>query len=724
MPQPTLPLNTLRDCRSFYLKRLTEVLLASPDLSQADIKEVARGAGEFFDEVIEQAKRGSFTDEAKDLTSSCLTLVSDEELTLSIRLDTLANGLYESVSSNLWKPYRRFTTLLERPDLPKYDNPVGPLGIARGLDFMFATHTDLVGDLRQDMIDRLEDLLREKLPTIYDDIDAFLDDTGVVAAQATILTAPGSGSNRRGDPAELMGTLAALNKALIGRLPGGGGGGGGGFGGGHGGGGAALGPGGGVAGGLPAGQVAGGSAAPAGGGVMQAIRPGAQAQTRPPTFDQLCSRLNAQEPQPKGDAGTADGASQQLESLIPELFGGKTEKPAEPQKISATSLGLSALSPEGMAVDILVVIFDAIAEAQNLPEGLKSVAARLRVTAIKEALRAPERVGESGNPWQLLLDTVAVFFHSLPLAADATHPLLKQVFAIVSKLRQDFDRKPDAFAVAQAELENLLREHEGELQRIREGYLPLFGILEKYDWARKAALARMAHVGEQEIPVEFRFFKEIWLGVLEKAWLHAGPESQEWADYSGLLEDLLWSFDPVQAAQSIEERSTRIPEILKRLRAGMEYAQQPTDAQAQVFQMCFALQAKAAKPQTVLPKLPLAAHKAGDGREIYLRRLKFAGNRLQMIDYRTPFQPMPDELSCLVGDCLMLNIGKTQHYFYFLHLAADMGRALLIPLDGEMPLVMHMGILENQLRTGRARHYLPGSFFESAAARALQGVQP
>lgn len=707
MSKHRLPLNTLRDCRSFYLKRLKEKLLTSPDLSQADIKEIARGAGEFFDEVIEQAKRGSFTDEAKGLTSSCLTLVSDEELALSIRLDNLANSLYESVSSNLWKPYRRFATLLERPDLPRYDNPVGPLGIARGLDFMFNTHPDLLGEERQEMIDRLEELLHENLPEVYSDLDNFLDETGVLAAQATILTAPGTGSNRRGDPAELMGTLAALNKALIGRLPTMGVGGAGG--------GAATGS-------TQAGVAPEKAAAPLMAGGAQ--KPRAQPQTRPPTFDQLCSRLNALEPRAKGDVGATGNGGQQLENLIPELFDVKADKLAKSEKLSATSLGLSALSPEGMAVDMLSAIFDAIALAHNRPEGLRHVAAMLKVTAIKEALRAPERVGESGNPWQLFLDAVAELFRSLPVDAGVAHPLLARVCAIVAQLRQEFDHKPKAFAEAQAKLEALQRERDGELQRIRESYLPLFGILEKYDWARQAALARMARVGEHALPPEFRFFRDIWLGVLEKAWLHAGPESPEWGDYSNLLEDLLWSFDAGMAAQATKERATRIPEILKRLRAGLEYAQQPAEVQAQVFQMCFALQAKAAKPQTMLPKLPLATHKASDGKEIFLRRLKFGAGRLQLIDYRTPFQPMPDELSCAIGDALMLNIGKTQHYFYLLHVATEMGRALLLPLDGEIPLVIHMGILESQLSTGRARQYLPGSFFESAAARALQGVAP
>ncbi len=704
MSKTASPVAILRDCRSLYLKRLTEALLVMPELSQADIKTITRGAGEFFDDILEQAQRSDFIDEAKGLTSSLLTLVTDDELSLSIRLDTLGKRLYEAVSKDLWKPYRRFAALLGRPDLPADENPISPEGIAQGLEQMFKQHPDLTGEDRDEIIDRLEEQLHEQLPPVYRDIESFLDDTGVEAAQACIVTGTGSGSMRGSDQPDLMGTLAsALNKALTHRLT--------------------------ANGGDAAYLAAIGSpltSLPTGGKPDIPSPPGQQGMTsRPLTLDQLCSQLDALE-QAKGQGESrAAGDSSMLEDLIPDLFGKKTETVAIPEKITASSLGLSGFSPEGMAIDMLATIFDAIQEAPHIPDGLKSVVQLLKISIIKQALRHPEQINESSNPWQALLDTLALLFRTIPFAADAKHPVLAKVLNIVNTLRQDFNQRQNAFAIAQAALENLIQERQPELQRVRETYLPLFDILEKYDWARKSALARMARIQDKDIPKEFRFFKEIWLAVLERAWLHGGPESREWTDYSSLFDDLLWSFDAMQAASNGAERMTRIPEILRRLRSGLEYTQQPAELQSKIFTICFALQAKAVKPQTVVPTLDLpgAGSNGGDVRAVVVRKLKFAAGWLQLIDYRTPFQPMPEAPGCNVGDCLMLHIGKAQRHFYFLHLAENVGRALLWPLDNEAPLVIHMGILANQLQGGRAKINLPTAFYESLLARALATME-
>ncbi len=701
MSKPASPVAILRDCRSLYLKRLTETLLVMPDLSQADIKVVAHGTGEFFDNIIEQAQRGGFINEAKGLTSSLLTLVTDDELALSIRLDTLGSRLYEALNNDLWKPYRRFAALLGRPDLPADENPISPEGVAQGLEQMFKQNTTLAGEERDEVIDRLEAHLREQLPAVYHDIEKLLDNTGIEAAQACIVTGTGSGTLRGTDQPDLMGSLAALNKALLHRL---------------------------TATGSDTGLVASGAAfAPGskGGTAAPANRIGPQGiASRPPTLDQLCSQLDALE-QAKGQAQTAStGDSSMLEDLIPDLFAKKTEPVVVTEKITAASLGISSFSPEGMAVDMLAAIFDAIEAAPQIPDGLKSVVKLLWVSIIKEALRHPEKINESNNPWQALLDTLATLFRSIPVNADATHPVLLKVLDVVNTLRRNLNQRRDAFATAKAALEALVRERQPELQRIRESYLPLFDILEKYDWARKSALARMARIQDKDIPVEFRFFKEIWLGVLERSWLHAGPESREWAEYSGLFDDLLWSFDATQAASKSAERMTRIPEILRRLRSGLEYTQQPAELQSKIFTICFALQAKAVKPQTVVPNLDLpSSSDNSDARAVVVRKLKFAAGWLQLIDYRTPFQPMPDTPGCSVGDCLMLHIGKMQRHFYFLHLAENVGRALLWPLDNDAPLLIHMGILSNQMQGGRAKINLPNAFYESIVARALAEME-
>jgi len=128
----------LRDCRALFLKHLGALLQDSGLISGPAIMAVQEGAGDYFDEVVSSTQRASFAEEVGGLTASRITLLSEDDLELGIRLDDLTAALLESTGGSLWKLHSRFTTLLRRPDLPKSDNPVGPKSISRGLGAMFA----------------------------------------------------------------------------------------------------------------------------------------------------------------------------------------------------------------------------------------------------------------------------------------------------------------------------------------------------------------------------------------------------------------------------------------------------------------------------------------------------------------------------------------------------------------------------------------------------------
>ena len=91
----------LRDCRALFLKRLGALLEDSGLIAWPAITAMQEGAGAYFDEVVSSTQRASFAEEVGGLTASRITLLGEDDLELSIRLDNLTAVLFESTGGSL-----------------------------------------------------------------------------------------------------------------------------------------------------------------------------------------------------------------------------------------------------------------------------------------------------------------------------------------------------------------------------------------------------------------------------------------------------------------------------------------------------------------------------------------------------------------------------------------------------------------------------------------------
>ena len=223
MSTPSDAFETLRDCRNLYLKHLGALLQDKGSLGAGAIQVIQEGAGAYFDEMVASSRRGSFQDEAGGLTASRITLVGEEDLELGIRLDNLTARLYDSAGETLWKLHLRFVTLLNRPDLSKNDNPLGPRGVVQGIERMLELAGAVSLDKKLDLLDALADYLNDSLPALYAELESFLSGAGVTAAQAGIITSPDAPKKSQNSASTAdagnNGSLLALQQALLARLP-------------------------------------------------------------------------------------------------------------------------------------------------------------------------------------------------------------------------------------------------------------------------------------------------------------------------------------------------------------------------------------------------------------------------------------------------------------------------------------------------------------------------
>lgn len=685
---PPLPdrFETLRDCRTLFLKHLGVLFQNCGQLSASAIHAIQEGAGAYFDEMAERGRRGSFKDEAQGLTSSRITLVCEEDLELGIRLDNLSARLFDASGGDLWKIHLRFATLLQRPDLAKTSIPVGPKGICQGLDKMFAAAGAIGIDKKLQQLDRIETSLQENLPALYAEINAFLDRAGVEAAQPVIVPSPES--PRRVAP-ETSSTPTnaplALQQALRSQLPG-----------------------------PPQGSLHGGN---------PAALPLSQA-----AIERLTFRLDERERHGSFAAHVRPDNSPSLETLIPGLFSeSEASAPRESQALNSAALGIPASAPEGIAIDTLAKIFAAISNDPALPDTLKAVISSLHITLLKRAIQDPALFSNTAHPARLLLDRMALAVLGLPVDVPAQHPVCARLAEIAGQLRSRQTVDNSVLDQSRAQVDTLIAGRNAGIFSSAQAYIPLLQQLDRRDQAIIQSRQAVDKLIERGIPAPVRdFLDSIWSRVLQQVWLEYGQSSSQWQEHTAVIVNLLWTFQP---KSSIEERNVlarRLPEILKQLKSGMDRVGVAAETQAAFLDACFSLQTESLRTtlggSTSAKARPLETGvlRPGSGKpvvgevesgQLFLRTLDFSGIR----------PPPPRPLPCQAGDWLEIRPdGEPIRAALLCYISPSSQRVLLCGTDGKPALSIHPAILDQQFREGQARVLSSLSLFDTAAKRALQ----
>lgn len=670
--------DTLRDCRSLFLKHLRALLLDSGLLSGPAISAIQEGAGAYFDEVAASDRRASFAEEAHGLTASRITLLTEDDLELGIRLDNMTARLFERTGDLLWKLHLRFVTLLRRPDLPKSDNPVGPMSVCRGLGAMFAAAGASTIDQKLELLDRIETYLGQNLPGLYAELNDLLERAGVNAAQPVIITSPDSPATARETaPANSNNASQALQQALAANLP-------------------------------PATAMA-----PTGSGAAASL-------LSQSALDQVMFRLEALERmgrfgQPVTSASQAPG-----EPMMPALFS-ENAAPSAPKIIRSAELGIPKAASESLAIDTLAMIFEAILDDPELPDALKGAIASLQIKLLKVAIKDSTLFTDAEHPARLVIDRMAEAVLGLPLDAPARHPVCARLFGLASALRGEPGSNPADFAKTIAALDRLIDDRR---QRMLAGAAPYRPLLETLDRLAGQLAAVVERCFDAQPPAAIgRFVDQIWRRVLREVGEECGPNSRPWQDYVAAIDGLIWSVQPKNDAEERKQLALRVPGILKVLRAGMARVALPAAEQERFLDTCFELQTQAlrasqlpenAAPEAFIRPAPRPPEATVGG------QLTDGNLALATFDYPEHRPPPSRAPTWAEGDWLAFRMadGKPQ-IARLCAINPGSQRLLLLNPERAVALAMHPAILDNQLREGAATIRSGQSLFDHAAGRAL-----
>lgn len=681
----------LSNCRALFLRRLGALLQDSGLVSGNAVRAIQEGAGAYFDEMVSTGRRGSFAEEAHGLTSSRITLVGEEDMELGIRLDNLSAKLFEATGGGLWKIHLRFISLLRRPDLPKSDNPVGPKGISQGLQAMFAAAGASSIEQKLALLERIESHLTQNLPALYAEINDFLDRGGVETAQPSIVGAQENPlAGRR--PQKSENSLLALQSTLLARLS---------------------------------------AAPPTAAAIPEAAGDGGAAASllSQATLERLLFRLNELDRQGAFRQDFRPGTTPSNESLIPELFAGDAAVNAAPRILKSAQLGIPATAGEGLAIDTLAMIFEAIFNDPALPDALKATISSLQITLLKVAMKDTTLFTDSHHPARQVIDRMGQAVLGLPADVPARHPVCAGLFEIAGQLRGEQNISNAAFTDALAKLDALITSRNAELATAVEPYLPLLRQVDRGDEAGIAAMNAVDRIIERNPPPAIRnFLNASWRKVLRQVWLDHGPESSQWAAHLTAIDDLLWTFQPKTDPEERKTLARRLPVILKLLKTGMEQVGVSAHAQEAFLDDCFKLQTQAlrATPSPAadgtLPELaPVGLH-AKEGTPV-TGRVQIGDLAMTTLDLSDFQSSAALSIPAAIGDWLELQIDAGKPLAARLsYVSPGSRRAMLLNPDLGLAIAIHPVLLDRRLRSGEARNLTAASLFDDAASRALKNT--
>jgi hypothetical protein len=227
---------------------------------------------------------------------------------------------------------------------------------------------------------------------------------------------------------------------------------------------------------------------------------------------------------------------------------------------------------DAMTIDIVAMLFDAIFNDPDLSATVRAEVAKLQIPVLKVALVDKSFFSDRKHPARRLLDLVA----SSGIGRNETDAprLAAKVREVVDAVLDGFDSDVDVFAAQTKALEEFLKVEE---ERARSTSVRVMGQLEQRD-RQEVAAARVQEelaprLAEDPIPALIRtFLDRSWRAVLVDVFVRFGDSVPQWRDMVAAMDELIWSVRPKESADERNRLLTALPDLLRRLRRGLEAA--------------------------------------------------------------------------------------------------------------------------------------------------------
>jgi hypothetical protein len=233
------------------------------------------------------------------------------------------------------------------------------------------------------------------------------------------------------------------------------------------------------------------------------------------------------------------------------------------------------------AINLVAMLFQFILDDRNLAAPMKALIARLQIPIIKVAMLDKTFFSKGGHPARKLLNEIAnASLGWTPAGNIDRDPFYNKVTEVVEYLLNESGDDAAVFQHALADFVNFL-----EVDR-RRTHLVEQRTVNAEDGKAKSELARNRvqevlneKVAGKSLPkVVISLLQDAWSNVLFLIYLKEGEGESNWQNALNIVDDLLWTVEPISDAVSRQKLMKMVPGLLKSLRQGLtQIAYNPFD---------------------------------------------------------------------------------------------------------------------------------------------------
>ncbi|HMY39652.1 MAG TPA: DUF1631 family protein, partial [Marinagarivorans sp.] len=219
---------------------------------------------------------------------------------------------------------------------------------------------------------------------------------------------------------------------------------------------------------------------------------------------------------------------------------------------------------------LVSVLFEFIFNEQHLAPEIIQQLAQLQIPAFKAALLDKDFFTAKGHPLRRLLNELAL--SAVGWSGANGEPLLRKITAVVASIGEQFERDQALFAQLLVDFTVFIGQEKRRIALCERRLVEAEDAKAVAEKARKRVSVEVGLRMDGFILSEplRDFIANVWFQVLFVRCLRAGNDSLPWRDALQTLTDLVWSVQPLKTAKDRQALIMMVPNLMERLRAGLD----------------------------------------------------------------------------------------------------------------------------------------------------------
>ncbi len=223
-------------------------------------------------------------------------------------------------------------------------------------------------------------------------------------------------------------------------------------------------------------------------------------------------------------------------------------------------------------INLVNMLFEFILDDRNLAEPMKALIARLQIPIIKVGVADKSFFSKGGHPARRLLNELATAALGWQDDGRRQDPLYRKIESVVQRLLGEFDSDVDIFAEVLADFVSFVEKEKRRASILEQRTIDAEDGKAKAEVARSQVTRALSERtdGLALPPVMDKLLRDAWSNVLFLICLKQGTDSDEWRQGLQIVDDLIWSIDAPPSPENRKKMLRLVPDLLKRLRHGLE----------------------------------------------------------------------------------------------------------------------------------------------------------